>query len=277
MDPKLAEMYGTNQPDEADLEKLAAAELAEGLAGDDQIDVDNVSEEELEAMAQGVLEGGEEQPEGDEPADEDQEKIAEADYLGRVMAHSYVQELRGIEKEASAKGVAAAKATKALASTAKKMTNKANKRMTFGQRASSELRGVVQGRKAAYHEAGQDLKSAVKGRIKGLPGKMSTKERLQALGSAAKGVAPELAAGSLAVGGGAYAAKKHMDKESSALGTLVESRAAQILEASGIDPETLQPMQEQEKVSDANDVLTAAVEQRAWELLDQLGFEQSEE
>jgi hypothetical protein len=110
MDPKLAEIYGTN---DADLEKLAAAELAEGLANDEQLDTDGMTEEDLEAIAQDVLSAsaeGEEEAEAAEgeaapeqektSAAEAQEKLAEADYLGRVMAHSYVNELRELEKTA---------------------------------------------------------------------------------------------------------------------------------------------------------------------------------
>ena len=122
MDKTLAEIYGTNQVEEADVEKLAAAELAEQLTetGDAQID-----EETLEALAQEVLaqeDGSEEQAAVEEPGvegeekvaeadeteeveltEEAQEKIAEADYLGRIMAHSFVQESREIEKQAMEK------------------------------------------------------------------------------------------------------------------------------------------------------------------------------
>ena len=98
MDPVLAEIYGTNQVDEADLEKLAAAELAEELADEDELNVDNIDDDTIEQLAQQVLEGGEQEYE--EPGDEMSEKVAEADYMGRVMAHAYKQELDGIEKEA---------------------------------------------------------------------------------------------------------------------------------------------------------------------------------
>src|SRR5687767_1800821 len=107
MDPKLAEVYKTNQPDEADVEALATAALAEKLASADEVDVSGLSDEEAEALASQILEGekpaeepqaegdkpeGEEKTAGEEPAEgeeltPEQEKIAEADYLGRVMAH----------------------------------------------------------------------------------------------------------------------------------------------------------------------------------------------
>jgi len=108
MDAKLAAFYGTNAPDEADVEKLAAAELAEKLAGEESVNLEGMSDEQLEAVAQEILDEGaqgeeaeEEKAEVTEPEDDAQEKIAEADYLGRVMAHAYVQELKGIDKEAA--------------------------------------------------------------------------------------------------------------------------------------------------------------------------------
>lgn len=121
MDSKLAEAYGTAPVNEVDLEALATAELATKLAAADEIDVDGMSDERAEELAAELLggseEGGEEPP-TEEPAVEEapveeektagdattpeQEKIAEADYLGRVMAHAYVNERNEIEKAAAA-------------------------------------------------------------------------------------------------------------------------------------------------------------------------------
>jgi hypothetical protein len=98
MDPRLAEIYGTNE-DISDTEKLAAAKLAEELADDDEIDLDGMSDEEIEALAREVLEGDD--SDDDDEYDDAAEKVAEADYLGRVMAHAYVQELKSIEKAAA--------------------------------------------------------------------------------------------------------------------------------------------------------------------------------
>jgi hypothetical protein len=109
MDPKLAALYGTAQVDESDVEKLAAAKLAEDLAGDEQVEVSEMTDEQVEALAQSLLAEEAEEAKVEEPAektsaaeekveekDEAQEKLAEADYLGRVMAHAYVQELAKI-------------------------------------------------------------------------------------------------------------------------------------------------------------------------------------
>lgn len=109
MDPRLAEIYGTNE-EVSDTEKTAAAELAEKLAGEDETNMDNMSDEEIEALAQEVL-SADEQGEGEQETETETEqdgekvaadKVAEADFLGRVMAHAYVNELKSIDKEASA-------------------------------------------------------------------------------------------------------------------------------------------------------------------------------
>lgn len=115
MDKTLAEFYGTNVEAEGDAEKLAAAEAAEVLAGEKGVNLEEMSAEELEAVAQEVLKGeGEEDPEKPEvkepEGEEAQTKFAEADYMGRVMAHAFVQETKEIEKEAAAKAEVAAKA-----------------------------------------------------------------------------------------------------------------------------------------------------------------------
>ncbi len=131
MDAKLAEVYGTNKPDETDVEALATAELATKLAAADQVDLEGLSDEEAESLAAQIIgsdaddtsekEDEEKEEKSEEPQEEEtkeaQEKIAEADYLGRVMAHAYVNERREIEKEAgkmdNLKGAASAAGKKA--------------------------------------------------------------------------------------------------------------------------------------------------------------------
>lgn len=251
MDPKLAEFYGTNQED---VEKTAAAELAEGLAEGEQIDLDNVDPETLEEAAAAVLAGeggeGEGAGEGGETAETGadgegeektaaQEKVAadyeHADRMGRIMAHAYVQELRGIEKEA-----ADAEAKKGFGAKAKETAGKA-------------------GAKA------KEYGGKVMGAIKNNPKK-----------SIAAGV------GLAGAGIGAAAYKRHKKKkQASAEGesqtpnydALVQLRAAEILQANGIDPETLEPIEgEKQAGAEGEDVLFAKVEQDAAALLQELGF-----
>lgn len=117
MDEQLAMIYGTGQEiEETDLEKTAAAELLVKLAEEQGVDLNDFSDEEVGEMLNDLYSGGVEhtaaaaaQPQQPEVDQEAQEKFAEADYLGRIMAHSMVQELNSIEKEAGKMGDMASK------------------------------------------------------------------------------------------------------------------------------------------------------------------------
>ena len=197
MDPRLAEIYGTAQVDDSDLEKAAAAELAEGLAEEDgSIDLDSLNEEQLEYLASQVL--AEEGAEEEAPSEDDsQEKLAEADYLGRVMAHAYVNEIRGIEKQAEEAAATEAPPTRMQRAKA------------FGKK--HWKKGAVAGGTIA---AGVGI---AKG---GRPLRLAQLKR-----SAKKGVEKAVA---------------EKAKTSSALETLAEARALEILEENGIDPSELE-------------------------------------
>jgi hypothetical protein len=132
----LAEFYGTDgSVKEAaaaaeDTEKMASVEIFMKLAKDQNIDLASMKQEEVNALYNGWVTktsaattattktAEEEEEEGKEKKKEEakkefeekkaqQEKIAEADFLGRVMAHSFAQESREIAKTAS--NLAAAK------------------------------------------------------------------------------------------------------------------------------------------------------------------------
>lgn len=226
MDKQLAEMYGTLDT-ETDTEKLAAAQLAEALSDTDeeeQVKVADLTDEQVEQLAEAVLAhimGAEEKPEekneakveakedeeqveekeeekveakaeekeeakadeseekpeeekkaSAEPSEDDREKLAEADFLGRVMAHAFTNELKLIKH------------------------------------ASEEQ--------------------------------------------------PE-------------------EQKASALDTLAEQRAIEILQANGIDPETMNPVEEEPAKTAASEEEMAALDQkvtqRAMEMLQSLGFE----
>lgn len=111
MNELLAQLYGTGD----ELEKTAGMELLEKLAEEEGIDLSEFDEDELSALADDVeeeYEAGASESDEDYDDDEDysddddemtkeaQEKFAEADFLGRVMAHSYVNELNKIAKKA---------------------------------------------------------------------------------------------------------------------------------------------------------------------------------
>lgn len=106
MDEFLSELYGTNEIiGEDDLEKSAATEFLVKLAEEEGVDLDTLSDDEISNLI-GEIEGGmgkeaaEAATETEPEVDEAQEKLAEADFLGRAMAHAYVNELSEIEKEA---------------------------------------------------------------------------------------------------------------------------------------------------------------------------------
>lgn len=121
MDAQLAAIYGTgNEPEGNDLEKMAAAELLVKLAEEEGVDLSRFSDQEVAGMIADLYKQAEFPPKKDEGKKEEkkeehekgespekekkeEEKVAEADFLGRVMAHSMVHELREIEKEAAEK------------------------------------------------------------------------------------------------------------------------------------------------------------------------------
>jgi len=259
MDPRLAEIYGTNSEEQTqDTEKVAAAQLAEKLAGDESLNLDGMSEDQIEALAQEVLsqEKDQEQEAATEEAAEEteekqaSEKLAEADYLGRVMAHSYVQELKNIEKQA--------------ASPTKKEMRKAEK-----MNPDSGAQKLVRRTK---HVANQAKKGLSEGANRAKAVGAITAGKVSNFASKHPGKAKGLAA--LGLAGAGFAAGRK-SKESSALDTLAAQRAIEILAENGID---LNEEVEEKTASNPADVLAAAVEARAMELLQAEGYEfESEE
>lgn len=112
MDKQLAEIFGTAQPEptETDMHKIAAAELLVKLAEERGVDLNQFSDAEVAEMVSELYSGEAKVAQADPTIDDvlthvsggvaDQEKIAEARFLGKVMAHSMVQELNNIEKQA---------------------------------------------------------------------------------------------------------------------------------------------------------------------------------
>lgn len=220
MDKQLAEFYGTGSTEAEELEKMASAELAEALA--EEGDFDGLTDEDLEAAAMEILEDGE------EVEKVAMEKIAEdydhADRMGRIMAHAYVQELGEIEKTAFSVTDAGHRVDAKEYGAISKMHNeraRANEEYTkenpllghlTGRSASGALHRLADRHMDYAAKKHEDRRNAFN------PfGGMLTKSRNEA-----------------------------KEKNSSAFGTLVEARAAEILEANGIDPETF------EKVAEGN-------------------------
>lgn len=293
MDARLAEIYGTNE-DVSDLEKSAAAELAEKLAEGEEMNLDGLSDEDIESLAQEVLASNEEQAEEEteeeateeEPAekqagaDETEEKLAEADYIGRVMAHAYVNELKSIDKAAGAKE------DMKKHMKPKSAENPPHTRMEMAKFKAKDLgeKAKAKAQRVGTHlrRAGNTLKAGITGHYgdtkysKLLEGghHLTKMQRGKILGKAGAGAA--------AIGAAGYGAKKLKEKMSSAeeqkasaLDTLAEQRALEILKENGVELES----QEKQAGGDKWDVLAQAVEARAMEMLEAEGyaFEDGEE
>jgi hypothetical protein len=235
MNPWLAQMYNTNgAAEEAQEEqsKLANADLFCKLAADNNIDLEQLSADEVGALyantfpedvekvaqetcdkcdkAEGECSCGS----GDESSEDEKkeaaaqyvmakqaetEKAAEADLMGRIMAHSFTQELENIKeagaKELFGKGVDVAK--------------------KVGGKAKDVAKGLAEKRRYAM-EVGKKHEGIIRGKG-GLGMGKGVKAKATVIGRALKGRAAQAApyaAGAGAVGGGAYIAKKKMeDKE----------------------------------------------------------------
>lgn len=292
MDPKLAELYGTNQ---IEAESVAADELAEKLAAADEVNLDGLSDEDAEALAQEILSASTENKEEEEnaeeteteesttetteketlPVEEETEKVAEAqaDYLGRVMAHAFTQELRTIEKEASVEMEKEAKFDfKALKDGAKKGAGKVG----------NFLKDKGNSAANAAKTKGGDLAKSVKSK--------ATKGGMLARANPGKAMGGAAAAG--AAGGYAFGKKKKeasVETEEtatlSAFDTLAQQRAFEILKANGIDPSAV-PVVETEDTEKTSapenednkyEALALKVDERAWAMLTEAGYTKAEE
>lgn len=113
MDRTLAEHYNTQGNLEVlgggytgeDLQKQAAAEFLVKLAAEEGVDLGSLSDNEVGSLLAEIEGGmsGQTKTASVETTEETemQEKLAEADFLGRTMAHAYVNELAEIEKKAA--------------------------------------------------------------------------------------------------------------------------------------------------------------------------------
>lgn len=291
MNEFLADIYNTRESigapqDSSDVEKLAEAQLLDEALKAEGVDIDKLSGETIlklahqllgddSALVKAAAEEGEKKEEAKEEAEEEdeekkepfEEKVAQADFLGRVMAHSYWNEKVGIEKEAAMP--AALKAGleragafgKSVGSKAKELGSKAKE---LGAKAWKHTGSAV-GEKA------KAMKGSYEGAREGLiPGTLrhavtGGKGRLGAALEVAKqhpktvaGLAAGLAA---AGGGGAYLATKK--KKASAIDLLAEKRAMEWAEAHGlVNEESTDEMK-----------LAAAVDQRAAEMLAEAGID----
>jgi hypothetical protein len=308
MNMDLAAMYGTpGGPSEEEIEKTAQMELFVKLAAENQIDLSTYTDEEVAQLwdetFKGAQEGeGEENGEkkkkngnGEDEEEEEkeqekesaalaefaaqqewQEKVAEMDYLGRLMAHAYVNELNEIggamNKEAGKASElygAAKGALSSLPGKAKGLPGKA-KGLPGKARRAADIELQRMGGRASRATAG-------------LRKRLGMKTEFMGEGKARRVGAGVYGAGAAAAGGGGgYAAyRKGKKKESSAIDEYAAELAIQkIAESQHWDvDEAVERVgalftlgaPESEKIAMATDI-NEAIEARSLELLEAAGY-----
>jgi len=220
--------------EDADLTKRAQ-EVAEEEKKEEPAKAEG-EEEAKESEGEGEAYEGKETPEEEKKEEESAEqKTAEADFLGRMMAHAYVNELAEIEKQAA-------------------MPEALAKALAKGKEVGGKALGAI---KAAPGKAKEWAEAPIKYR-KGLRKDLAhpwaiTARKHKGQVAAAGG----LAAG--AAGGAGLAAHKLMkgkEKKSSVVETLAQQKVAAILEANTDEAK-----------------LAGAVDERATEILREMGYE----
>jgi hypothetical protein len=277
MNSFLAEMYGTRETIGAtssadqDVEKLAEAQLLDQALQAEGVDVDQLDAGTLlkvayslfgedSALVKAAMDEEGEPEEGETPAEEkketpaeekkeetEEEKVAQADFLGRVMAHAFVQEQDAITKEA----LSLSGAKEGLFAAGRAIKGAPGKAVGA---VKSGLKGKAEAMKGSYLWGGRHSPTAIGRGVKGAL--EVAKAHPKTVGGAAAGLG-------LTGGAAAMAAKKGKKKKASALDSLAEERALEILKEAGV--QVGQEPSEEEK-------LAAAVEQRAWEMLAEAGY-----
>lgn len=269
MNEFLADIYNTRESigasqDTSDVEKLAEAQLLDEALRAEGVDIDKLPGETILKLAHQLLgddsalvkaAAANTQPSASTvPANGEnetfEEKVAQADFLGRVMAHSYWSEKTNIEKQAGVKEVyegAKAGIGKAWGAT---------------KGGAGKAWGAVKG---APGKAGEGLEAVGRkvektiGRAApdaGGPGLSSRTAKILGGATLAAG------AGTLAAGGyGAHRALSGKDKKSSAIDMLAEKQAMEWAYAHGL----IEPSDEEK--------LAAVVNQRAAEMLTEAGID----
>jgi hypothetical protein len=270
MNTWLAEMFGTTKTASAapaGQTKTAQLELFAKLAADEGIDLTTLSPQQVDALYRETF--GKHAEEGEESASEEQKeheegetpeeeaveeaakeeheekkaqvaKLAEAELMGQVMAHSFVRELSDIEKQA------------AMPEFLRKGYSAAKKRV--GAAASSVA-------SSAKERAGQGVEFA--------------KKHKKTIGAVAGGTA---AIGTAGLGG--YALGRHSKKEASAFELLAAQNAVKVAGAAGYDTDQALKLvesvynlglEDSEKVAYVEDT-SHAIHVRSLEYLERAGY-----
>jgi hypothetical protein len=317
MDSFLAAYYGTTgtaSPTETDkvaaAEQEASFELFAKVAAAEGIDLTKMSDEQVMALYTKVAsdegppehkEEGKEEEEKEKkekeaaakaelaaktaaatgaaatPEGEAQEKIAEADFLGRVMAHAYVQEMKKIAEAGTATETDPAAAEKTAADL--KVRNLADKFRAGVHGAKAGAKSFAEKIKEHAGKAADKTKEPLhKAHVAVSKGMDTAKETAKKHPGKALGAAG--AAGAAAGGTGGFMAGK--EKKGSALDELAAERAMAKVAEAGWDVDqgaellanlvTSGASEENTKIAAANGDLEGALEIRALELLEQCGY-----
>lgn len=265
MDEFLNELYGTSETISGeDVEKQAAAEFLVKLAEQEGVNLDDLSDEEVGSLLseiEGEM-GKEAEAESTVDDQEAQEKLAEADFLGRAMAHAYVNELAEIEKEAGRAGAAYQAAKGAVTGALGKI-----KKAPGGVGEWTGLSQIGRGIKAKAKTLARkgEITKELKGKGKWIPGKTKVKVWHKGEEELAPGlkrfgkrvVAPGAAAGGLVMAGRASKGGSEKTSFDENFEALAEQRAYEMLEEAGYQVE---------KVAESE------VEVRALQMLEEAGY-----
>lgn len=291
MNTWLAEMFGTAPAAPAastGQEKTAQLELFAKLAADEGVDLTTLSPQQVDALyretfgkqaEEGESEAAEEHEESEtseeekveEAAKEEHEekkaqvaKLAEAELMGQVMAHSFVRELNDIEKSASRLGDAVGAV----------------------RGAASRAGGAVRGAESRASESvGRRLSRGRMPEGVGIGGVGSaTSEGKELIGKAHRSLGRKVIGGAAGVGavgtGGGVVAAKSRKKEASAFELLAAQNAVKVAAAAGYDADQAHKLvesvynlglAESEKVAYVEDT-SNAIHVRSLEYLEQAGY-----
>jgi hypothetical protein len=111
MDPVLAELYNTMEPveiSEEEIQKTAQLQLLQKLAEDANIKLEDLSDEQIMEAYAALQDVPQEKTAAEQTPEapitkEAEEMFQNADTMGRIVAHAYVDELKQIQKQAMIK------------------------------------------------------------------------------------------------------------------------------------------------------------------------------
>ena len=276
MDQSLAAYYGTNQEqadDTGDMEKLAQLTLLDAYATEHGVDLSHLSQDEALNLAGQVIQEQEKLAAAGAGGLEKnaEENFNEFEYGGKVFAHSFVNELNEIQKEAGARTDAAREMLSRFGQGAKGLAGRASEGAKGLATGAGKGTGILrtEAHKGARADVVREGTSAALGSASQLADakKLLKMEQLKRLG---RGAATATGAGAL-TGGGIYAGTRK--KESAAIDQLANARAYEILQEQGLadaQGNVVPPEYFHEKT--AADQLNEAVDAQAWAILESAGY-----